>query len=312
MLLALDWGTTSVRAYHVGAGGRVLEARQAALGLQSVTPGSFPQALRDVLGGWADLPLPRIACGMVGSRQGWVEAPYQSCPIGLGALGDGLVTTPGEELAIVGGLSCREEGGVPDVMRGEETQVAGLPEEALAGSLVVHPGTHSKWVRVEAGRIVSFATYMTGEMFAVLKSASLLGRMMAEAPGFDAAAFDRGAARGLAEGAPGDFLHRIFSARTLALFDELAPPAVADYLSGLLIGAEVGAGRARAARDGHAASEVWLLGASELCRRYARALGLAGLAVREGPQDAAAQGLWRIAERAGLLGETSNPVPGPP
>lgn len=306
-LLALDWGTTSVRAYRLGAGGSVLDQREAPLGLQRVGATGFPEALRQVIGDWAELPVTRIACGMVGSRQGWIEAPYQACPVRLEGLGSGLVRTPGGELAIVGGITCRDEAQVPDVMRGEETQIAGLPDDALAEALVVHPGTHSKWARVEAGSIASFTTYMTGEMFSVLRSASLLGRMMAPAEGFDAAAFERGAARGLSDGSVGDFVHRIFAARTLALFDELAPTAIADYLSGLLIGAEVAAGRAAAQRRSARPPDVWLLGAADLCRRYALVFERAGVAFHVGPDDAVARGLWRIAQHAGLVGAAKEP-----
>ena len=149
-LLALDWGTTSARAYCMDRSGGVLEQRATSLGLQQIGPGGFPAALRQVLGDWAELRVPRIACGMVGSRQGWVEAPYQDCPVHLDALADGIVGTPGGELAIIGGLTCRDAAQVPDVMRGEETQIAGLAGEAHQDLLVVQPGTHSKWTSVGA------------------------------------------------------------------------------------------------------------------------------------------------------------------
>lgn len=303
-LLAIDWGTTSARAYGIDRGGDVVGQHATSLGLQQVAPGGFPAALREVLGEWAELPVPRIACGMVGSRQGWVEAPYQVCPVRLDALADGIVSTPGGELAIVGGLTCRDAAQVPDVMRGEETQIAGLAEAAHRDVLVVQPGTHSKWSSVVAGRIEAFATYMTGETFAVLRSASILGRMMVDSDRFDAAAFQLGASRGLEPGAAGELLHRIFAARTLALFDELAPPAVADYLSGLLIGAEVSAGCAWAATCHDSGPEICLLGAAELCRRYALVLEQAGRSARLGPADSAALGLWRIAQTAGLVVES--------
>jgi 2-dehydro-3-deoxygalactonokinase len=144
---------------------------------------------------------------------------------------------------------------------------------------------------------------MTGEIFAVLKDHSILGRMIPAAiEAHSAAAFSRGARDALAAGnAPGALLHQLFGARTLALFDEIGPNEVADYLSGLLIGSEIGAGREWAARNGVAPDAVTLVGAPALCDRYATALRDAGIGATMGPRDAAARGLWRIAQRAGFL-----------
>src|SRR5512147_734434 len=152
-LVAIDWGTTSARAYRMDRGGFVLDVRESALGIQQVSDGAFAAALNSLLGDWTRLAAPRIACGMIGSRQGWVEAPYVDCPAGLDRLAQTLMTTPDGALAIVAGVRCRDAEGTPDVMRGEETQIAG----ALAGddgtTLAVLPGTHSKWAIVRAGRI---------------------------------------------------------------------------------------------------------------------------------------------------------------
>ena len=161
-----------------------------------------------------------------------------------------LTATPGGELAIVPGARCIGAAGVPDVMRGEETQLVGairLDEPARPGRA---PGTHSKWAVVERGRLVEFATYMTGELYAVLLSHSILGRMAAEIAG---AAEARGAAfaRGVVRGSAGDGLaHAIFGARTLALAGDLAPEDVGDWLSGVLIGDEIRAARGWAQEHG--------------------------------------------------------------
>ena len=246
--------------------------------------------------------MPRLACGMIGSRQGWVEAPYRTCPVALSDLAANMASTSGHELAIVAGITCRDDSGVPDVIRGEETQVVGLLEtQAISEAVIVQPGTHSKWTIVRDGLIVTFATYMTGETFAVLRAHSILGRLMAANPDIDWAAFERGVRRGLAPSESGELLHRLFGARTLALFGEVPETTVADYLSGLLIGAEIGAGAAWATRHLPHASAVWLLGTPELSMRYRRALAVRGIEARTGPSDAAARGLWRLAREAGLV-----------
>jgi 2-dehydro-3-deoxygalactonokinase len=295
-LVAIDWGTSSARAYRVARDGATVAQRGAPLGIQQVRDGAFAAALGELLGDWTTLDVPRLACGMIGSRQGWVEAPYTPCPAPLPVLARAMVRTKDGELAIVGGLSCRDAHDIPDVMRGEETQIAGLPDEALADALIVQPGTHSKWTFVKDAVIRGFATSMTGELYAVLRQHSILGRLIEEGPP-DAAAFQRGVDAAL--GAPtGALPHQLFATRTLALFGEVTPAGAGDYLSGLLIGTEIAHARATA-QD--AITEVWLVGEATLCERYAAALTRAGIAARRGPEDAAARGLWRLAKLAGLL-----------
>jgi len=176
-LVAIDWGTTSARAYRMSSTGEVIDTRSAALGIASVKDGRFDEAQSQLLGDWRDERAPRIACGMVGSRQGWVEAPYIPCPVPLTALADGLVRTPRGEVVIVPGASTRDAHGIPDVMRGEETQIVGGVDHGEARVLVALPGTHSKWAFVESGRIVDFMTFMTGEMWSVMLAHSILGRL---------------------------------------------------------------------------------------------------------------------------------------
>ncbi len=302
-MIGIDWGTTSARAYRLDAAGNVLSERSAPLGIQQVRNGAFGAALGALLGDWACDPVPRLACGMIGSRQGWVEAPYVECPAPLGTLALKLARAGDPALAIVPGVCCRDAQGVPDVMRGEETQILGAVGDDAQATLVVLPGTHSKWAIAGGGRIEAFASYMTGEIFAVLKEHSILGRMIPSAtPSFSDAAFSRGLHCASAPGSPrGALLHQLFGARTLALFDEIAADEIADYLSGLLIGNEIAAGREWAALHGRAPDTVTLVGAAALCDRYAAALRAAGTGVTMGPDDAAARGLWRIAERAGIL-----------
>ena len=308
-LIGVDWGTTSARAYRIDAGGAVLETRAAPLGIQQVR-GDFAGALDALLGDWRRESVPRLACGMIGSRQGWIEAPYVECPAAAASLARGIVETPDRALSIVPGLVDRDDEGVPDVMRGEETQIVGAVAGDASPTLAVLPGTHSKWAIARDGAIASFATYMTGEVYAVLLEHSILGRMAGPNPqALDPQAPPRAplsraacAPRSLTAALP---IHcctgcsergRSRSVPT----SRLRKPT--DYLSGLLIGSEVAAGREWARRRGLEASSALLVGSPALCTRYAAALHEGGMAAERGPDDAAARGLWRIARTAGLVG----------
>ena len=297
-LLAIDWGTTSVRAYRVDGRGDVVDVRTAALGIQQVQDGRFGDALSTLLGDWRDDAAPRLACGMIGSRQGWIEAPYVRCPAPLATLADGIVDADDGRLRIVPGVSTRDAHDLPDVMRGEETQIVGAVGERDDRVLAAMPGTHSKWACVERGRIVDFMTFMTGEMWSVLLKHSILGRLAGPAPADPGAAFGRGVTRGLGQGSLG---HDIFGARTLALMGELAENEVADWLSGVLIGREVRNARTWAHRNGYDAARVLLIGEDALILRYERAFAQADIAVDRAPAHAAARGLWRIATSAGIV-----------
>lgn len=301
-LIGVDWGTTSARAYRLDGDGAVLETRAAPLGIQQVRD-HFGEALATLLGDWRDESVPRLACGMIGSRQGWIEAPYVECPVGEAALVRGIVETPDRALKIVPGLVDRDDEGVPDVMRGEETQIVGAVARGGSATLAVLPGTHGKWAIVRDGTIETFVTYMTGEVYAVLREHSILGRMVgAGSAAFAAESFARGVRAALTRQRGADtLLHRLFGARTLALRAELASEDTGDYLSGLLIGSEVAAGREWARGHGLPAASVLLVGSPALCARYAAALHEAGIAAEHGPDDAAARGLWRIAQAADLV-----------
>ncbi len=286
-MIGIDWGTTSFRAWRLGADGTVLGARAAARGILAVSDGGFAAALREQCGDWLAEGEDRVLLsGMIGSRQGWVETPYLPCPAGIEDLAAALVAVPfpGAEIRLVPGLSARDGQDVPEVLRGEETQIAGLD---FADGLVCLPGSHSKWVRLEAGRVAGFETYFSGETFAALRSATILGRMMGDGP-TDLAAFDRGLGRA---GDPGHLLHHLFGVRTLGLGGTFAPAASASYLSGLLIGHEVGAAMAAGAR-------VTIVANAQLSPLYARAVAARGGVATLTSPDAAARGLARIGARA--------------
>jgi 2-dehydro-3-deoxygalactonokinase len=287
-LVAIDWGTSSLRGARLGEDGQVLEERACERGILTVAAGGFPGVLHEVFGDW--LAQPGALClmsGMVGSRQGWREAPYCACPAGFADIAAALAWVEPERIAIVPGLSCLH-GGVPDVMRGEETQVFGaLSLQGRGAGLYVLPGTHSKWVQVQAGRIASFATFMTGEIYALLRRHSILARTMDAADGdLDEAAFVQGVqhARGI-----GNLLQAAFSARTLALFDRLTPAAAPSYLSGLLIGEEL------RTQDLAAGQSVTLIGSETLTQRYALALAVMRVKAESLGALATWQGLWAIA-----------------
>jgi 2-dehydro-3-deoxygalactonokinase len=295
-LIGIDWGTTSLRAWMIAADGSVFDARRRDLGILRVPGGDFPAAFAESVGDWHALGLPVLMSGMIGSRQGWAEAAYVPCPADTASLAAHLLAPPGtERVWIVAGLSL-SEAARRDVMRGEETQIAGAVGAGTA--TVVLPGTHSKWVNVENGRITDFATFMTGELFDVLAKHSILGRLMT-----DGAASAEGFRRGVEVAREGDggLSGALFSVRTLGLFGDLPGDALRDYLSGLLIGYELREALAR-----FPAREVLLIGAPDLARRYEAALQPFGVTVKSADEGAAVKGLFGIARQAGLLKENAS------
>jgi 2-dehydro-3-deoxygalactonokinase len=306
--IAVDWGTSSFRAYLVDADGSIQGRCATGDGILSVGAAAFADVLRRHIDPWlAHRPgCPVIMSGMIGSRQGWVEAPYLETPATLGEIVRALIRVEVEgmgPIAIVPGIATRDQIGLPDVMRGEETQVIGaLALSDAADGVFVLPGTHSKWVQVANGAITEFSTFMTGEVFAVLRSHSILGRLMSSDTGAGDDSID-GFQRGLDViarhgGGPGGLLNRIFTTRTIGLFNEIKPDAMANYLSGLLIGAEVVEG---AVSD----AAVSIIGNENLARRYALACQTFGVAHKIVAQDCVVVGLKAIAARAGFIEEMS-------
>jgi 2-dehydro-3-deoxygalactonokinase len=296
-LIALDWGTSSLRAWLLDSEGRVLEQRQAPRGIMQVQDADFAAVLEAFTGDWRQRypDLRAVAAGMIGSAQGWVEARYLPCPAGPEELADALVSAPGGALLIVPGVA--QYGDAPNVMRGEETQIAGalgLRPLLRQASRLLLPGTHSKWVEIAGGRIARFETFMTGELFAVLRNHSILGRLAqatSPVPEQAEAAFLRGVEAVRAHGRVAPLL---FSARALALTGGLPAELTLDYLSGLLIGDEI----ASALQSGAAPDA--LIGDPALCRRYRLALTAFGVTACMEIDNAAIAGLWGIATQAGI------------
>jgi 2-dehydro-3-deoxygalactonokinase len=298
-MIAVDWGTSSFRAYRLDAAGAVLEQRSDLIGLLACQ-GRFEPMLAQQLAGWDDELI--LMAGMIGSRNGWREVPYVACPARLDEIAAGMLgvvadSLPGRRIFIAPGLSHRPAAGAPEVMRGEETQLIGLFDELQGDGphTVCLPGTHSKWATVGGGgRIDSFRTAMTGELYAVLKQHSLLGALMdheAAATVEHAAAFELGVHT---SSDAGGLLSHLFSVRTRGLFGELSAVQLPSYLSGLLIGHEL-QGLLAGARQLH------LIGSEALVQRYRRALALRHVEVQVHGEALASRGLYRLATTARLI-----------
>ncbi len=291
-VIAVDWGTSSFRAYRLDAAGEILERRESAGGILRVRGGDFAAALLAEVEDWLKQAPDAlvIMSGMIGSRQGWREIPYVDCPAALADIAGGLERVDwGEgEAWIVPGLLDESRPAQPDVMRGEETQVLGaLAQMPAGGGLVCLPGTHSKWVRVEKAAIQGFATYMTGEVYDLLQGHSILGRLMTKG----AVNADRWFLEGVTLAQEGGLLNRLFTARSRVLAGDLPEDEVRSYLSGLLIGDEL------ASTVGEDEAEVFLLGAPALTALYEAALGKLGKTVVTLQADAVAAGLFALAQQ---------------
>lgn len=323
-LIALDWGTTSLRAYLFDADGQVLATHASTAGIMNLPrpaeQGGFDAAFEDACGAWLKQApgVPVIAAGMVGSAQGWVEAPYVEAPASAEALVAGIVRVKaacGVTLHIVPGVLQR--GDLPNVMRGEETQIFGaLGQEANAENaantantavaakraLIGLPGTHAKWAVVQANRIERFHTFMTGEVFAALREHTILGRTMLTPDHADTAAFLHGVKIARDRGQAG-VLATIFSTRTLGLTGQLSREQQPDYLSGLLIGHELAGLEAVLTQQQNsvAGQSLRLIGNEALCERYRLALAQFGCTQAELVKHATERGLWRVASQAGLV-----------
>lgn len=269
--IAVDWGTSNLRAWAMGPGGILAEVSSED-GMGRLSREGFEPALLRLIGPWLEGgAVPVIACGMVGSRQGWCEAPYRTVPctpLDAAALVAAPTTDPRLTVHIAPGL---KQSTPADVMRGEETQIAGVLAlmPGYDGVLCL-PGTHSKWAQISAGEVVSFQTFMTGEMFALMSEQSVLRHGM-QGDGWDDAAFDVAVSDALSR--PERLGARLFSLRAEGLIAGLAPASARARLSGLLIGTELAA-----ARPYWLGQRVTLVGAARLSAAYSRALRSQGVA----------------------------------
>ncbi len=286
--IAVDWGTTNRRAYRIDRHGTCVSTIEDECGVLSVAAGGFPAAVDALRSSLGDLPL--LLAGMVGSTRGWIEAPYVACPAGLEDLEKRLCWVD-PETAIVPGLSVSGDGHA-DVMRGEEVQLFGALAAGMipATSIVCHPGTHNKWIEVADGRIASFRTVMTGEMFNLLREDGILAQML-NADVTPGDAFRAGVRRGL--GAP-VLTAELFSVRARILLGETPQADAASFTSGLLIGLDLSVGLGLGG-----GSDIILMGRPELTALYASAAAEAGQTARE--IDGAAAFLAGAAAIAGTI-----------
>ena len=296
-LLACDWGSTHLRAWTMDAEGRVVQRQDFPFGVNRLAPGDAgPKFLQEVRPALDAQGLPALLCGGIGSNIGWVTVPYVDCPASLEAVARGLVS-PAQGVWIVPGIRCEAFGDACDVLRGEETQafgwIAADPSHAQGQHLLCQPGTHAKWLVVADGQVRRFLSAFTGELYAVLSAHSILRN---PGPGNDLAAFDAG----LVVAADGDgLLNRIYTARSRVAGHGASQDSTGDYLSGLLIGAEVAATPRLLGLENTA---VTLLGDPTLSARYARALTRRGVtnSLADG-ETAVRTGLYAIARLRGLI-----------
>ncbi|WP_375261623.1 2-dehydro-3-deoxygalactonokinase [Palleronia sp.] len=267
--IALDWGTTNVRAWAMSAGGAVLAEAQSAAGMGSLGADDYAPALAALTEGW-DLPqpCPVLACGMIGAREGWAEAGYAAVPTAPLATPPVRVPTAPEQwrVRIIPGLSQTRP---PDVMRGEETQIAGFLalNPKFDGTLCL-PGSHTKWAQISAGEVISFQTAMTGEIFAALKGHTVLRHAIGAE--WDEASFVEAVSDGMSR--PEALAARAFQIRADGLLNGKDEATAAARLSGLLIGAELAH-----ARPYWLGMPVAIVGAPQLGLRYAAALEAQGV-----------------------------------
>lgn len=297
--VAVDWGTSSFRLWLIGEDGSILAERRSGEGMTTAAQTGFAKVLQTHLDAIsAPDAIPVIVCGMAGARQGWVEAGYIDTPTSLAAILTGAVSVPGQsrDVRILPGLAQRSQQ-VPDVMRGEETQLLGaIAADAKGEQLVCMPGTHSKWVRALDGQVTGFSTFMTGELFDVITKHSILSHAVAGAAEMpaDTKAFE--AALRTALDKPALVTNLLFTARSGQLLNGLTAAGAQALISGTLIGAEIAGVLASAGQD----AAITLVASGRLQALYEdafRTLSLnyktidADAAVRRG-LSAAAEAIW--------------------
>ncbi len=276
--IAIDWGTSNVRAWGLSRDGETTFATESDKGMSRLSKDDYPGVLRELVGdhiGAGSDPVDVVICGMAGAKQGWREAPYIETPADLRTLGQNAVMPdmPHDRLRprILSGV-CHKQAGAEDVMRGEETQVLGLMalKPDFSGTICM-PGTHAKWVQVANGRITAFSTAMTGELYELLSTQTVLRHSLQGT--LDGPSHEDGLKAGLKAGIthPENLTGQLFKVRAAALLADRDAAWCAGYLSGLLVGSEV-AGHQSWIPD----KPVPLVGSARLSRIYARAFDMMG------------------------------------
>jgi 2-dehydro-3-deoxygalactonokinase len=288
-LVAVDWGTSSLRGALINSEGVVLEKRAFPQGILQVAHGQFQHVFEQRFGDWMGAGTLCLISGMAGSRQGWREAPYCPCPSGFDDIAQHLQWIEKDRIGIVPGLSTWNDD-TPDVMRGEEIQIFGaLAAQQIQTAQFVLPGTHSKWAQVLDGKISAFKTFMTGEFYALLSQHSILAKTCLPDAPLKKEVFIDGVMQSQKSGG---LLHHAFSARSLALFEKLNPAQSSSYISGLLIGEEIKSAKADRYDD---STPLFILGNGQLTQRYGFAMEALGLSATALPDEVTWSGLWALA-----------------
>ena len=288
-LLAVDWGTSSLRGALLNRAGVVLEQRAFPQGILHVAHGQFQHVFEQRFGDWISADTLSLISGMAGSRQGWREAPYCPCPSGFQDIAQHLQWIDKDRIGIVPGLSTWNDD-TPDVMRGEEIQIFGaLSAQQIQSAQFVLPGTHSKWAQVLNGKIEAFKTFMTGEFYALLSQHSILAKTCLPDAPLKKDVFLDGV---MQSQKPGGLLHHAFSARSLALFEKLNPAQSSSYISGLLIGEEIKSAKTNTKDEG---TPLYILGNGQLTQRYGFAMEALGISATALADEVTWTGLWALA-----------------
>ncbi len=290
--ILVDWGTTRVRAYLVD-GETIADRAEADEGVSALSKGEHAGVFQRLCGTWLrrERDLPAALVGMVGSREGWIEAPYAVCPAAPADVARAMIAVDlggGRTGHIVPGLRCEPSPGAVDVMRGEETLAFGA---GVSDGLICLPGTHSKWIVMRGGRVERFASYMTGEMYALMRHHSMVGRPATEPE--DPAGFELGLAAAERNGGAGrvGLLHLLFGARAATVTGRLPPAALGPYISGLLTGDEINGAFAQFEKP----EALTVIADAPRADLFAKALARHGVrAIAKPPVDALVRGIGRI------------------
>lgn len=284
--IAVDWGTTRLRAWAMRRNQVVAESKSDK-GMNSLEKSAFEGALLDLIDPWLGVSVtPVVACGMVGARQGWSEAPYRAVPC-TPLAGSGVHVATADPRIAVTLLPGLKQENPADVMRGEETQMGGfLFENRAFDGVLCLPGTHTKWAEISAGEVVSFRSFMTGEMFDLMSNASVLRHSVGA--GWDDTAFAEAVSETLSR--PEGVAAKLFAIRAETLLHDLGEATAAARLSGLLIGAELAA-----TRPYWLGREIAVLGAKALSEHYIAALRMQGVSAHYAEVDAMTRaGLYSV------------------
>ena len=271
------WGTSHLSLYLVNPSTGVVKAKSQGPGISMLGGRSPEEALFEIVDKWIEEQTVSeiYLSGMVGSTLGWVDVPYMECPLDMSDISPHVVRFIARDIPIViiPGLACQNLLGHNDVIRGEETELLGwfstASTQQLKSSLICIPGTHTKWIKIENGKIDSFLTSVVGEMYQIISANGVLakphfGKTVQSSNAF-MLALDNISKR------PSNLMNLLFTTRANAVRGEFSPEDSTDYLSGLLIGADIQAATDCFGREPFSEG-IPLIGSNYLVDRYSQAL----------------------------------------